>query len=118
MRAQLAGGSGLGRLRSSMPSWTSLEEAAVEAHGDASAGEVVADGVLAAGEADQAGGVDQPVDLDRVAGSPAGMRWWSGRAATVGEQLLQVGDGQPGRHGLEPDAVGEQVHDGGVGPEA
>jgi hypothetical protein len=28
-----------------------------------------------------------------------------------------VGDGQPGRDGLEPRAVGEQVHDGGVGPE-
>jgi hypothetical protein len=54
-----------------------LQQTPVEPHGQAPAGEVVADGELAASEADQAGAVDQPVDLDRVAGnarpaSPAG----------------------------------------------
>jgi hypothetical protein len=37
----------------------------VDADGDAPAGEVVADGVLPAGQADQAGGIDEAVDLDR-----------------------------------------------------
>lgn len=40
----------------------------VEAHGYALAGEVVADRVLSTGEADQAGGVDETVDFDRVSG--------------------------------------------------
>ncbi|WP_433288319.1 hypothetical protein [Micromonospora sp. CA-244673] len=44
-----------------------VQHAAVQADGDASSGEVVADGVLSAGEADQTDGVDEPVDLD---GSP------------------------------------------------
>ncbi len=57
-----------------------LHEAAIEADRDAPAGEVVADGVLPAGEADQAGGVDEPLDLDRGA-SPDGAcgdRWRAG----------------------------------------
>jgi hypothetical protein len=40
----------------------------VEADRDPAAGEVVADGVLPAGQADQTGGVDQAVDLDGRAG--------------------------------------------------
>jgi hypothetical protein len=40
----------------------------------------------------------------------------AGRPA-LGEEPLQVGDGEPGWDGLEPYAVGEQVHDRGIGPE-
>jgi hypothetical protein len=52
-----------------------LQQAAVETYGQAPAGVVVADGVLPAGEADQAGGVDGAVDLDRVAGLTRGDGW-------------------------------------------
>jgi hypothetical protein len=54
-------------------------------HGQASAGEVTADGVLASGEADQAGAVDQAVDFDRVAGLATGDWWWSGGTGTFGQ---------------------------------
>jgi hypothetical protein len=57
----------------------------VETHGQASAGEVIADGVLASGEADQAGAVDQAVDFDRVAGLAARDWWWSGGTGTFGQ---------------------------------
>jgi hypothetical protein len=72
-----------------------VQHAAVEADGDASGGEVVADGVLPAGEADQADGVDETVDLD---GSPqlelaGGDRGRSSGTAAVGEELTQVGGG-------------------------
>lgn len=75
--------------------------------------------MLPAGEADQAGGVDEPFDLDRGAGldDSGGDRWRTGGLTVVGEKLAQVGGGEPGRDGLEPDAVDEQVDDGGVGPE-
>lgn len=75
----------------------------------------VANGVLPAGEADQAGGVDEPFDLDGGAGlgGASGDRW----SAVVGEELPQAGGGEPGWDGLESDAVDEQVDDGGVGPE-
>jgi hypothetical protein len=82
-----------------------LERAPVEADGDAAAGEVVADGVLPAGEADLAAGVDGAVDLDRVAWLAGGDGWWSGELAALVEQPLQVGDGQPGRDGLESTAA-------------
>ncbi|MET7709037.1 hypothetical protein [Micromonospora sp. NPDC005413] len=57
-----------------------LHEAAVESDGHAPAREVVADGVLPSGEADQASGVDEPFDLDRGAGSDGtgGNRWRPG----------------------------------------
>ncbi|MFR9777714.1 hypothetical protein ACL02O_16860 [Micromonospora sp. MS34] len=95
-----------------------VQHAAVEADGDASAGEVVADGVLPAGEADQADGVDETVDLD---GSPrlelpGGDRRRAGVTAAVGEELTQVSGGESGGHCLEPDTVEEQVNHGGVGP--
>ena len=56
----------------------------VETTVGASAGEVIADGVLASGEADQAGAVDQAVDFDRVAGLAAGDWGWSGGTGTFG----------------------------------
>jgi hypothetical protein len=66
-----------------------LHNGAVEADDDALAGQVVADRVLPAGEADKAAGADEPVDLDRAAGF--GGQWWrSGDLAAVGEQLAQV----------------------------
>ncbi|WFE98597.1 hypothetical protein [Micromonospora sp. WMMD964] len=96
-----------------------LHEAAVEADGDAPAGEVVADGVLPAGQADQAGGVDEAFDFDRGAGpnGTGGDRGLPGRLAVVGEELAQVSGGESGRDGLESDAVDEQMDDGGVGPQ-
>ncbi|MFF4879706.1 hypothetical protein [Micromonospora sp. NPDC000668] len=64
---------------------------------------------MPAGEADQAGGVDEPFDLARGAGldGPGGDRWWSGRDGVVGEELVQVAGGEPGRDGLESDAVAD-----------
>jgi hypothetical protein len=47
---------------------------------------VDADGVLAAGEADQAGGVDQAVDLDWIAGLAGGDGRWPGGPGTLVEQ--------------------------------
>jgi hypothetical protein len=75
---------------------------------------VVADRVLPAGQPDRAGAVDQSVYLDRDAGlaCAGGQGCQTGRTAAVGEQLVQVDDGKPGRDGLEPDAVGDQVHQG------
>jgi hypothetical protein len=70
-----------------------LEQAAIETYGDAAAGEMVADGVLPAGQADLAAGVDGAVDLDRVAGLARGDGWWAGGAAALVEQPVQVGDG-------------------------
>jgi hypothetical protein len=97
-----------------------VQDALVEAGGDASSGQVVADGVLASGEGDESGGVDEPVDLDRVpgCGRSGGDGWWSGASAAVGEQVSQVVDGEPGRDGLEAGVVEHEVDDGGVGPEA
>ncbi|WP_319462740.1 hypothetical protein [Micromonospora sp. RTP1Z1] len=84
-------------------------DAAVEADSDAPAGEVIADGVLPAGEADQSGGADETVDLDGGAGlyRAGGDRGWSGGAASVGEELTQVVGGEPGGHGLETDPAEE-----------
>ena len=79
-----------------------LEQLLVEAHGQASASEVVADGVLPAGEADQAGGVDEAVDLNRVAGLADGEGWRAGGVAALVDEAAQVGDGQSGWDGLEP----------------
>ena len=45
-----------------------------------------------------------------------GDRWLPGRLALGGQELAQVGGGESGRHRLEPDAVNEQVNDGGVDP--
>jgi len=47
--------------------------------------EVVADGVLPAGKADQAVAVDQAVDFDRVAGPAGRDRWWAGGSGIVGQ---------------------------------
>lgn len=73
--------------------------------------------MLPAGEADQAGGIDEPFDFDQGAGLDAsgGDRWWPGGLTVVGEELAQVGRGEPGRDGLEPHGVDEQVDDSGVG---
>jgi hypothetical protein len=65
-----------------------LEQAVVETDGDASAGEVVADRVLPAGETDQAGGVDGAVDLDRITRLADRDGRWTGGTAVVGEQPL------------------------------
>lgn len=89
----LGGAEGVGQAAQEDTVGGDLHEAAVESDGDASAGEVVTDGVLPASEADHAGGVDEPFDLDRGA-SPDGTcgdRWWPGGLAVVGEQLPQVG---------------------------
>ena len=91
-RACSAGVSGLGRLRSSMPPASELQQAAVEADGEASAGVLDADRVLPAGEADQAGGVDQPVDLDRRAGL-GGRRWGWVVGRRVGRRRRAAGAG-------------------------
>jgi len=121
MRGLLGRGERVGQAAQQRPVGVEqVQHAAVEADGDAPAGEVVADGVLPAGEADQAGGVDETVDLD---GSPwrdraGGDRRRAGVAAAVGEEVAQVGGGEPGGHGLKPDAVDEQVNHGGVGPDA
>ncbi|GAA4579386.1 hypothetical protein GCM10023176_56970 [Micromonospora coerulea] len=82
-----------------------MHDAAVEADSDAPAGEVVADGVLPAGEADQSGGVDETVDLNGGAGlyRAGGDRGRSGGAASIGEALTQVAGGEPRGHGLETD---------------
>ncbi|MFF0371163.1 MULTISPECIES: hypothetical protein [unclassified Micromonospora] len=74
----------------------------VEVDGDASAGEVIADGMLPAGEADQSDGVDEPVELDgasrlELAGDDRGR---SGGTAAVGEELTQVGEGVAELHHL------------------
>ncbi|MFC0503350.1 hypothetical protein [Micromonospora costi] len=86
-----------------------MQDAAVKTDGDAPAGQVVADGVLPAGEADQSGGVDETVDLDGGAGlyRAGGDRGRPGGAAAVGEEVAQVGGGEPGRDGLEAEAVEE-----------
>ncbi|WP_181541864.1 hypothetical protein [Micromonospora noduli] len=70
---------------------------------------VGADGVLAVGEADQAGGVDEPFDFGRGAGldGACGDRWWSGVLAVAGEELPQVSGGESGWDGLDPGAVDE-----------
>jgi hypothetical protein len=55
----------------------------VDAGGDPWSGEVIAHGVSASGEGDEAGGVDQPVDLDRSAGlDRAGADGWRSGACT------------------------------------
>jgi hypothetical protein len=57
------GGEGLGQAAQQDALVDQLKEAAIEADGEPPAGEVVADGVLPAGEADHADGADQPVHL-------------------------------------------------------
>ncbi len=64
-----------------------LHDTAVDPDGDALSGELVADGVLPAGERDQAGGVDEPVNLDRAAGFAGLDGWRPGRVAVLGQQL-------------------------------
>jgi hypothetical protein len=77
---------------------------AVHPERDALAGEFIADVQLPARQADQAGAVDHPLDLDRGAG-PAGQRRGSGGAAPVSGQAGQRGDVEPGGQRLEPGAV-------------
>jgi hypothetical protein len=64
-----------------------VQDAVVEAGGDAAAGEVVADADLPSGQGDDAVGVHRAVDLDRVAGlgGAAGDWRWPGGFAAVGE---------------------------------
>jgi hypothetical protein len=97
-----------------------VQDTAVEAGDDASAGEVVADRVLSAGKCDQAVAGDDAVDLDRLArlDGSGDDGWRSSSPAAVGEEPVQVRDGEPGRDGLEADAVQEQVHHGGVRPQS
>ncbi|MEH1059446.1 hypothetical protein V6U89_30105, partial [Micromonospora sp. CPCC 206171] len=56
----LGGAQGVGQAAQQDAAGGDLHEAAVESEGDPLSGEVVADGVLPSGEADQAGGVDEP----------------------------------------------------------
>lgn len=65
-----------------------LEQAAVDADSESTAGEVVADRVLPAGESDRAGGIDQPVNLDGHArlADAGGKRRWPGGAGVVGQE--------------------------------
>ena len=66
-----------------------LHDGPVNADGDALTGQVVADGLLPAGQANGTTGVDEPIDLDRPRGS-GGKRWRTRDATAVGEQLAQV----------------------------
>jgi hypothetical protein len=61
--------------------------------------------------------VDEPVDLDWAVDGSGVQGWRSGWSSAVGEELVQVCGGEPGRHGFEPVAGAEQMDDGGVGPE-
>lgn len=81
---------------------------AVQADGDASAGQVGADAQGSAGQADGADGADLPVDFD---GAGLDRRFGHGvvgcRAGLPGgEQRGQVFDGQPGGHAFEPATAG------------
>jgi hypothetical protein len=80
---QLGGGERVGQAAQQSAVVDELQQAAVDAHGHAPTREVVSDRVLPAGEADQAGGVDQPVHLDRAARLPVtgGRRWLAGGPA-------------------------------------
>lgn len=60
----------------------------VDAHGEALSGVLDADGMLASGQPDQAGGVDGAVDFDRVAGLASRDRWRTGWTAVLVEQSL------------------------------
>jgi hypothetical protein len=79
-----------------------VQDTVVEAGGDPPSGEVVAYGVLASREGDEAVGGDEPVDLDRTTSADRAGRdgWRSGRVAAVAEQLLQMIEAEPGRNGL------------------
>jgi hypothetical protein len=81
----LSGGERVGQAAHQDTVVDELEQAAIETHRQAPAGELEADGVLAAGEADQAGGVDGPVDFDRVARITDGDRRWAGRVGAFVE---------------------------------
>lgn len=85
-RSRSAGGTGPGMVRRSSPSWLMTAICVpVHAQRDALASEFGADVHLPSGLADEADGIDHPLDLDRDAG-PGGQRRWAGRAGAVGGQ--------------------------------
>lgn len=100
----VAGGERVGQATQQHTGGGDLQDAAVDPDGDAPASELVADWVLPAGQGDQAVGINQPVDLDRPTRlDGAGLDGWrAGRATVVGQQLVQLTDGQPGRNRRGP----------------
>jgi hypothetical protein len=81
---------------------------AVHPQRDPLTGQLEADVDLGTGQAHQADGVDHPLDLDRGAG-PGRERGWSGGASAVGGLAGQLGDAEPGRQGLEPVTVQQDI---------
>jgi hypothetical protein len=53
----------------------------------------------------QAPGLDLRGAAGRQLDRPSTDRWRSGWSAVIGKQLMQVGEAQPGRDGLEADTV-------------
>ena len=94
----LGGGEWVGQAAQQDTVRDDLHDPVVQADGDAAAGEVVADGVVAASQTDGADAVDGAVDLDRTAqlgqaGDDGGRAGW---LAAVGQELAQVGGGSIG----------------------
>jgi hypothetical protein len=86
---------------------------AVHSQGHPLPGKLEADVELSVGQAGQPLRVDRPLHLDRSPGR-RGERRWAGRAAATGCQPGQLGDGEPGRQGLQPCPVQQHVQDDGA----
>jgi hypothetical protein len=96
----------LGRLRRRMPSLTTCSRPRSMRTVTGRPAKWNPTGCCRPGEADQAGGVDGAVDLDRVAGLTDRQRWCTGGTATISEQPLQVGGCAPSSMGESAPAAG------------